>query len=101
MARACLAHCHRAAATGTCSARGRTRTLLCPECSIVAIRERLTQRSLTSLALTKYYLARMARLNPRLHAVIARNPRALQEARACDARRAQIISPTRWNPNME
>ena len=48
----------------------------------------LAAHRITSLALTRDYDARIARLNPRIHAVIAVNPRALAEARAADARRA-------------
>ncbi|MBV8972318.1 MAG: amidase [Sphingomonadaceae bacterium] len=42
----------------------------------------------TSVALVAAYQARMARLNPQLHAVIAVNPEAMAAARAADAARA-------------
>ncbi len=42
----------------------------------------------TSVALVTAYEARIARLNPQLHAVIALNPHALADARAADAARA-------------
>ncbi|HEU5157493.1 MAG TPA: amidase [Streptosporangiaceae bacterium] len=44
---------------------------------------------LTSLSLTRFYLDRIQRIDrPLLHAVIAVSPKALDEARASDARRA-------------
>jgi len=42
---------------------------------------------LTSVQLVQFYVHRIARLNPRLHAVITVSPRALADARAADAAR--------------
>ena len=44
---------------------------------------------LRSEQLTRRYLARISRLNPRLHAVITINPQAIEEARLSDSRRRQ------------
>jgi amidase len=43
--------------------------------------------TLSSVALTHFYLHRIAQLNPKLHAVITVNPNALAAARASDAAR--------------
>jgi amidase len=50
---------------------------------------------LTSVQLTRFYLARIRRLNPKLHAVITTNPDAVREATASDKRRAahQVHGP--------
>jgi amidase len=50
---------------------------------------------LTSVQLTRFYLARIRRLNPKLHAVITTNPDAVREATASDRRRAahQVRGP--------
>ena len=48
----------------------------------------LAARRITSQSLVRAYEARIARINPKIHAVIALNPRAMAEARASDARRA-------------
>ena len=48
----------------------------------------LAAHRITSQALVADYRARIARLNPEIHAVIGLNPNALAEARAADARRA-------------
>ncbi len=45
------------------------------------------QSGVTSEALTKAFLARVAELNPKLNAIIFLNPAALDDARAIDARR--------------
>jgi amidase len=44
--------------------------------------------TLTSFDLTRFYVQRIRRLNPLLHAVIAVNPRAISEARAADEARS-------------
>jgi len=50
--------------------------------------ERLMRaHALTSVALTRFYLGRIARVDPLLHAVLQTNPAALAEAAASDARR--------------
>jgi amidase len=48
----------------------------------------LAARRITSQELVNDYLARIAALNPEIHAVIGVNPRATAEAQASDARRA-------------
>jgi len=48
----------------------------------------LAAHRITSQALVADYRARIARLNPEIHAVIGLNPNAMVEARAADARRA-------------
>jgi amidase len=48
----------------------------------------MNQHRLTSVQLTQFYLHRIAKLNPELHAVIAVNPRAIAAARAADRARA-------------
>jgi amidase len=48
----------------------------------------LAAHGITSEALVAGYEARITRLNPRIHAVIALNPNAAAEASAADARRA-------------
>ncbi len=54
--------------------------------SVIAVD--LAAHRVTAVALVKAYEARIAEINPKIHAVIALNPRALDEARASDARRA-------------
>jgi amidase len=49
----------------------------------------LAAHRITSQALVAGYEARVARFDPRIHAVIGLNPRATAEARAADARRAE------------
>ena len=59
------------------------------EKSVVQIRADLAAGRVTSAQLVTLYEARIAALNPKLHAVIALNPRALAQAQASDtARRA-------------
>ena len=48
----------------------------------------LAARRVSAQRLVRLYEARIARINPKIHAVIALNPRAMAEARASDARRA-------------
>ncbi len=57
------------------------------EKSVTAIKADLAAGRTTSVELVTRYEARIARLNPQLHAVIALNPDALQQARAADAAR--------------
>ncbi len=49
----------------------------------------------TSVQLTRFYLTRIRRLNPALHAVITTNPDAVREATASDRRRAahRVLGP--------
>lgn len=56
--------------------------------SAAAVSAELAAHRVTSQALVTGYEARIARLNPQIHAVIGLNPRAMAEARASDARRA-------------
>lgn len=60
---------------------------------IAALRQALSSGSLTSAGLTAFYLARIERLNPELHAVIAVSPAAEAEARASDRARAAGAAP--------
>jgi amidase len=58
------------------------------ERSIAELQAEIAAGSLTAEELTRAYLARIHRLDPRLHAMIAVNAHALDEARRSDARRA-------------
>lgn len=58
------------------------------EKSISELRSDLDAGRVTSVELVRLYEARIATLNPQIHAVIAVNPRALDEARAADVARA-------------
>ncbi len=58
------------------------------EKSVAELAADLAAGRTTSVALVTAYEARIARLNPQLHAVIAVNPDALAAARAADAARA-------------
>jgi amidase len=55
--------------------------------TIPELQAAMNARRLSSLQLTLFYLGQIARLNPRLHAVIATSPTALLEALASDVRR--------------
>ncbi|KAF8680826.1 hypothetical protein HU200_045523 [Digitaria exilis] len=57
------------------------------EATIDAIHSGFKNGSLTSTALVQFYLDRIARLNPVLHAVIEVNPDALRQAKRADAER--------------
>ena len=57
------------------------------EKSIVEIKADLAAGRTTSVELVRLYSARIAALNPSLHAVIALNPAAAQQAQAADASR--------------
>jgi amidase len=57
--------------------------------SAAAVSAELAAHRITSRALVEGYEARIARLNPKIHAVIGLNPRAMAEARASDARRRE------------
>ena len=54
--------------------------------SAAALSADLAAHRITATALVRDYEARIARINPKIHAVIALNPRAMAEARASDAR---------------
>jgi amidase len=56
--------------------------------SLAQLQSALADGPLTAAALTDFYLNRIARLNPALHAVITINPAAMEEAAASDAYRA-------------
>jgi amidase len=56
--------------------------------TVTRLQEALSSGSLTSADLVAFYLARIDRLNPDLHAVITVSPDALAQARASDAGRA-------------
>jgi amidase len=58
------------------------------EATVDAIQLGFSNGSLTSTTLVRFYLDRIARLNPLLHAVIEVNPDALAQAARADAERA-------------
>jgi amidase len=58
------------------------------EATVARLQEAMSSGSLTSAGLTTFYLDRIERLNPSLHAVISVNPNAPDEAAASDAARA-------------
>jgi len=57
--------------------------------TVAGLQQALSAGSLTSAGLTAFYLARIERLNPDLHAVITVSPAAGAEARASDSARAR------------
>ena len=57
--------------------------------SAAGLQRAMTAGTLTSAGITAFYLERIHRLNPALHAVITVNPDAAAEARASDAVRAE------------
>jgi amidase len=61
--------------------------------SVAALRQALTGGALTAAELTDFYLSRIGRLNPGLHAVISVSPQAAAEARASDDARARGTAP--------
>jgi amidase len=56
--------------------------------SLTQLQAALAESQLTSSELAGFYLRRIGRLNPALHAVITVNPAAVEEAAASDAHRA-------------
>ena len=56
--------------------------------TVLDLQRDMDHHRLSSVALTGFYLARIHRLNPSLHAVIETNPDALRDAIASDLRRA-------------
>ena len=56
--------------------------------TIPELQEAMDHHRLSSVELTAFYLARIAQLNPELHAVLVTSPSALFEALASDIRRA-------------
>ncbi len=56
--------------------------------TVASLQQAMSAGSLTSAGLTAFYLARIERLNPDLHAVIAVSPEAAAEAAASDLARA-------------
>jgi len=61
--------------------------------SVAALRQALAGGALTAAELTAFYLSRIERLNPALHAVISVSKRAAADARACDEARARGAAP--------
>jgi amidase len=55
--------------------------------TVLDLQRAMDRHRLNSVRLTAFYLGRIAALNPRLHAVIERNPDALREAAASDRHR--------------
>ncbi len=62
--------------------------LTAADATAVSLGHALARGTITAADLTRFYLARIARLNPGLNAVITVDPAALAEAAASDARRA-------------
>jgi amidase len=62
--------------------------VLVGQVSLAALQAAMGSGALTSVALTGFYLRRIARLNPALHAVITVSPNAVGEAAASDAYRS-------------
>jgi amidase len=58
------------------------------ELTVAQIQAAFDSGAMTSEALTSAYLERIAQVNPRYNAIIFMNPRALDDARAIDRRRA-------------
>jgi hypothetical protein len=56
--------------------------------TVAGLQRAMSAGSLTSAGLTAFYLGRIERLNPELHAVITVSPEALAEARASDLARS-------------
>ncbi len=63
--------------------------LRAPGATVAQLAAAMARRELTAAALTAFYLDRIERLNPELHAVIAVNPGALAEAEAADLARQE------------
>jgi amidase len=63
--------------------------LLAPGATVAELAAAMARRELTAVGLTAFYLDRIERLNPELHAVIAVNPGALAEAEAADRAREE------------
>jgi amidase len=57
--------------------------------TVLDLQRDMNKHRFTSAQLTSFYLSRIQRLNPELHAVIETNPDAMSEAVASDAHRAQ------------
>ena len=74
-------------AAGSMLASGTAHAYDVAEKSVVEIRADLDAGRVTSVELVQLYEARIAALNPQLHAVIAVNPQAIEQARAADAAR--------------
>ena len=62
------------------------------EATVTRLAEALADGSLTAVALSDFYAARIARLNPDLRAVITVSPAAAAEAAASDERRVRGAS---------
>jgi amidase len=62
------------------------------DATVAGLQRALSSGSLTSAVLTAFYLDRIERLNPELHAVISVSPRAPADAVASDAARASGAS---------
>ena len=61
--------------------------------TIAALRQALATGAVTAQDLTAFYLSRIERLNPVLHAVISVSPHAAGDAKASDEARTQGASP--------
>jgi amidase len=68
--------------------------------TVAGLQQAMSSGHLSSADLTAFYLARIERLNPELHAVIAVSPDAQAEARASDSARAggQVRGPLEGIP---
>ena len=82
------------AATGTASARAdrptgpRVAGINIDAKTIPQLERLMNRHRLTSVQLVRFYVKRIHTLNPKLHAVITVNPRAVAQARRADRRRA-------------
>jgi amidase len=63
------------------------------DATVAGLQQAMSSGSLTSAAATAFYLDRIERLNPSLHAVISVSPRAPAEAAASEAARASGTAP--------
>jgi amidase len=63
------------------------------DATVAGLQQAMSSGSLTSAAATAFYLDRIERLNPSLHAVISVSPRAPAEAAASDAARGSGTAP--------
>ena len=82
-----MKHLFKIAATASALLCGTAHAYDVAEKSIPQLRADLDAGRVTSVELVRLYQARIAKLDPRLHAIIALNPRALEQARAADAAR--------------
>src|SRR5437879_5970796 len=76
-------------ATAVLSARAERKPFSVIEASIPDMQKAMREKRVTSRELVEQYLLRIAVYNPRLHAAISVNPKALEEAEELDRERAR------------